>query len=145
MAGAQFFSIHDPIFHALMGYAVWMLLLLGGIATLRSFLTLSGARRANSFKPAGDDVSPLSGRLCRAHANCYENLPVFLSVVVGAALTGQAALLNGLAYWFLGLRIAQSTVHIASIRNRWVIVRFVLLLGQVCILSYWIVRLLLPS
>ncbi len=60
---------------ALLGYAAWTLALLGGIAVLRSALTLSGRRAANRFAVSGDDVSPFSGRLCRAHANCYESLP----------------------------------------------------------------------
>jgi len=55
---------------ALLLYATWTLLLLAGIAALRVAKTLSGERRANQFSPSGEDVSPFSGRLCRAHANC---------------------------------------------------------------------------
>ncbi len=38
---------------ALLGYIGWFLLLLGGIAVLRSGLTASGKRLANSFSPDG--------------------------------------------------------------------------------------------
>ena len=53
---------------ALVGYAAWMLFLVGIIAVLRGSLTLSGQRAANSFGVDGSDVSPFSNRLCRAHA-----------------------------------------------------------------------------
>ena len=39
----------NPSAFALVGYAAWTLVLLGGIAVLRSSLTLSGRREANSF------------------------------------------------------------------------------------------------
>ena len=61
---------------ALLGYAAWTLLLLGAIAALRGILVSSGKRAANSFAVTGEDVSPFSARLCRAHANCYENLQI---------------------------------------------------------------------
>ncbi|MEO0368279.1 MAG: hypothetical protein AAF197_05770 [Pseudomonadota bacterium] len=60
---------------ALLIYIAWFLTLLGGIAVLRTWVTVIGKKAANSFSTSGDDVSPFSGRLCRAHANCYESFP----------------------------------------------------------------------
>jgi uncharacterized MAPEG superfamily protein len=127
---------------ALVGYAAWMLILLGILATLRSALTLSGKREASTFSPDGRDVSPFSARLCRAHANCYESLPIFAAVVVAAVVSGNAAVTDPLALWVLAARIGQSSVHLASVSNEAVTVRFGLFLVQYVILAWWIVQLL---
>ena len=126
---------------ALVGYAGWTLALLGMIAVLRTTLTLSGRRQANSFKPDGGDVSPFSARLCRAHANCCENLPVFAAVVLAAAVSGQAAVTDPLAPWVLVARVGQSSVHLASTSNEAVTLRFGLFAVQYAVLAWWAVRL----
>lgn len=126
---------------ALLGYAAWTLALLGGIAVLRSTLTVSGQRAANSFAVSGEDVSPFSARLCRAHANCYENLPAFASIVLLAIVSGNAHITNPLALWVLAARVGQSTVHLVSTSNRAVQLRFAFLFAQFLIQLWWIVRL----
>ena len=128
---------------ALLGYAAWTLALLGGIALLRSYYTLVGGRYANSFKVTGEDVSPFSARLCRAHANCYENLPIFAALIAVAALGGQSAITDPLALWVLAARVCQSTVHLISTRNRAVILRFSFLVAQWVMQAYWIANLIL--
>ncbi len=127
---------------ALLGYAAWTLALLGGIAMLRSYYTLVGGRYANSFKTTGEDVSAFSARLCRAHANCYENLPIFAALIAVAAFSGNAAITDPLALWLLAARIAQSTTHLISTRNRAVILRFSFLMVQWVIQLVWVVQLL---
>jgi uncharacterized MAPEG superfamily protein len=127
---------------ALLGYAAWTLALLGGIALLRSYYTLVGGRYANSFKVTGEDVSPFSARLCRAHANCYENLPIFAALIAVAAISGNAAITDPLALWLLAARGAQSTVHLISTRNRAVILRFSFLVAQWVMQLIWVVQLL---
>jgi len=126
---------------ALLGYATWTLALLGGIAVLRGALTLSGQRAANSFAVSGEDVSPFSARLCRAHANCYETLPAFAGIVLLAIVSGNAPITDPLALWALVARIGQSTVHLLSTSNRAVRVRFALLFVQFLIQIWWAVRL----
>ena len=66
---------------AFLAYVVWMLVLLGVLAYLRTSLTLTGKRQPNSFDPSGIDVSPFSNRLCRTNkvrilcrADRYRNL-----------------------------------------------------------------------
>lgn len=127
---------------ALLLYAAWMLLLLGGIATLRGGLTVSGKRTANSFAVSGDDVSPFSARLCRAHANCYENLPVFGSIVLVAILTGNTCITEPLALWATAGRICQSMVHLISTGNLAVQIRFAFLFAQLIIQAWWLVHLI---
>ncbi len=125
---------------ALLGYAAWTLALLGGIAALRGALTVSGQRAANSFAISGEDVSPFSARFCRAHANCYENLPAFASIVILAIVSGNARITDPLALWALAARVGQSTAHLVSTSNRAVQLRFAFLFAQFLIQFWWIVR-----
>lgn len=126
---------------ALLGYAAWTLALLCGIAGLRVALTVSRRRAPNKFAPSGDDVSPFSGRLCRAHANCYENLPIFASLALLALITNHAPVTDPLAPLVLAARIAQSVTHLSSTSVRAVQVRFAFFLVQCVIQSIWVLRL----
>ncbi len=126
---------------ALVGYVAWTLLLLVWIVLLRTVLVLSGKRAANDFDPRGSDVSPFSGRLCRAHANCYENLPVFGALVLLAMATGNGDVTDPLARWVLVARVAQSIVHLISTSEIAVTIRVTFLLVQLGIEAYWIVQL----
>lgn len=130
-----------PSLLAVLGYAAWTLLLLIAIAALRTTLVLQHRRRPNGFSPWGDDVSPFSARLCRAHANCVENLPVFAAIVGVAALGGHGALTDPLAPWVLAARIGQSSVHLVSTSSRAVTWRFAFMVVQVAVLLVWVVRL----
>ena len=131
----------SPALLSLVGFGAWTLLLTGCIVARRTFLTLSGQRAANSFSPSGEDISPFTARLSRAHANCYENLPIFGAFVVGIHLLGFTVITQGLAPWFLAARVAQSTVHLASTSPAAVIVRFGFFGVQVGIQLLWLIRL----
>ena len=131
-----------PSMLALLGFATWTLVLLLGIAMLRSWHTLAHGRRANSFAVSGEDVSAFSGRLCRAHANCYECLPAFAAIVAVAQFSGHGALTDPLALWLLAARLGQSGVHLVSTRSRAVVLRFSLLMVQWLIQAVWVVQLL---
>ena len=132
-----------PSLTALLLFAAWTFLLLLWIALLRLRVTLAGERRANAFSPAGDDVSAFSGRLCRAHANCVENLPVFAAVILVAHLSGQAAITDPLALWALAARLVQSVTHLISTRVRAVLLRFAAMLVQMGLLAFWFMQLML--
>ena len=127
---------------ALAGYASWTLVLLAAIAVLRGSLTLVGEREPNSFGVDGSDVSPFANRLCRAHANCCENLPVFAALVLLALATGHESITDPLALWALMARVGQSSVHLLSTANVAVLARFVFFLAQVLIQAWWAVQLL---
>ena len=126
---------------AIFGLVGWTMLLLAAIGTLRTTLTLTGARAANSFSPSGDDVSPFSARLCRAHANCYEFVPFALAILLYAVATDRTGVTDGLALLLLGARILQSAIHIASTSRLAVTLRFAFIVPQIAIVFYWIWRL----
>ncbi len=128
---------------ALLGYIAWFLLLFGAIAILRTDLTVSGKRLANSFKPDGSDVSAFSSRLCRAHANCYESFPYIGGLMLFALATGAEEITNQLALAVLLARICQSSIHILSTSVRAVQIRFVFFLAQYLIGIYWTIKLIL--
>lgn len=135
----------SPSVLALLLYAGWTLMLLTAIALMRCWLVLVRHRPVHAFVPSGDDVSPFSGRLCRAHANCCENLPVFGALVLTAMITGHTQITDPAALWVLAARIGQSTSHLLSGKGHAVTVRFACLILQIGIQTVWIVRLLLAT
>jgi uncharacterized MAPEG superfamily protein len=131
----------SPSALALVGYAAWTLSLTIAIVFFRTVLTVKKERRANEFAPSGEDVSPFSGRLCRAHANCYENLPIFAALILLALVTDNAGITDSLARWVLVARVAQSTVHLISTSEMAVTLRATLFLVQLGIEAYWVAQL----
>jgi uncharacterized MAPEG superfamily protein len=126
---------------ALLGYAAWTILLVTCIGLQRGALTFFGQRAPNSFKTDGTDISPFGQRLARAHANCYENLPIFGAVVLTAIATGHSSITDPLAPWALAARVAQSMTHLSSTSSPAVMVRFTFFLIQMVILIWWIIAL----
>ena len=112
---------------SLLGFAVWTLLLvLLGIGLPRFRAVLIDKARPNSFNPATPHGSERYQRTMRAHMNCVENLPVFAALVLLAAvLELNHGLFEAAAALVLPARVLQSVVHVASGRNRAVLVRFV--------------------
>lgn len=131
----------SPSVLALVGYVAWTIFLTIAIVSFRTVLVLKKERAANDFLPSGEDVSPFSNRLCRAHANCYENLPAFAALILLALVTGNAAITDPLARWVLVARVAQSLVHLSSKSEMAVSLRAVLLLVQLGIEAYWVIQL----
>jgi len=132
----------SPSATALAGFAAWTLFLVLLIGLYRASLVISGKRASNQFDPGGADVGEFSRRLCRAHANCYENLPIFGGLIAVALATGQSQATDGLAMWFLGARIGQSVVHLLSTSIMAVNTRFALYLVQWFIMAAMAFRLL---
>jgi len=131
----------SPSALALVGYVAWYLLLAITLLGYRTVLVLMRKRRANAFDPSGYDVSELSGRLCRAHANCYENLPMFAALILVAIATGNGAVTDPLARWLLVARVSQSTVHLISTSEIAVTTRATLHGIQLGIMAYWVYQL----
>lgn len=127
---------------AILIFGTWTLALVSAIALLRWHAVSRLGFRINKFRVSGEDVSPFSERLCRAHANCYENIGLFTAIVGVAVATGQAHITGPLALWCVAARLAQSTTHLCSTRSRWVLVRFSFMVVQVVIVWTWAVRLL---
>ncbi len=131
----------QPTLMALTIYAAWALLLVTGIAALRTTLVVRRERRANGFSPWGDDVSPFSARLCRAHANCVENLPIVTALIAVAAWQQRWDVTDPAASWLALCRVAQSAVHLTSISEAAVRLRFAFMATQIAILVWWCVGL----
>ncbi len=125
----------------ILGLCTWTLVLLLMLGAYRINLTLSGKSEPHGFKPSNEFGPTYAHRVGRAHANCCENLPLVIGVILFAYMTGHIAITNSLALIFLGLRIAQSITHIISIRARAILIRFAFYVGQCAILIYWLVRL----
>lgn len=128
---------------ALVGFAAWQLALTVVLAIYRTALVQTGRKSANSFAPDGSDVGAFGRRLTRARDNCYENLPVFAAIVVGASLAGKTSDLDPLAMIVLYARVGQSITHLASTSVPAIFVRFGFYLVQVAILLKWSIELLL--
>lgn len=118
------------------------LVLLAAISTHRSLVTFTTDKDTNSFSPSGEDVSAFAVRLARVHANCYEFLPFAMAALLYAIATENTQTTDGLAFYFLGARLGQSTVHLLSTSRSAVLIRFSLFLVQFIILGYWSLLLL---
>ena len=132
----------EPYVVMILGYALWMYVLLVGIVVVRFRATQRGLS-VTKFTPTGSELDALGGRVCRAHANCYENFGPLLAIVLAAYVTGQTAELNALAFVFLALRMGQSVMHIYSGTPKMMGVRGLFFMGQFVIQIYWIIGLLL--
>jgi uncharacterized MAPEG superfamily protein len=131
----------SPSALALIGYVAWTLLLVITIVTVRTWISLVERRESYSFRPDGSDVSEASVRLCRAHANCVENLPIFGAIILVAIATGHSDITDSLARWVLAARIAQSVTHLISTSNLAVTVRVTFYSVQLAIEVWWVVQL----
>jgi uncharacterized MAPEG superfamily protein len=132
----------DPTTTTIFCLILIILLLVATIGVQRLLITSTSDKEPNSFLPTGEDVGGFAVRLARAHANCYEFLPFALAVLVYAAATGNGAVTDGLAYYFLVARIGQSATHLISTSKPAVFVRFAFFLAQVVILLIWCLRFL---
>jgi len=132
-------ALFNPTALALALYIGWFLLMLVSIAATRVHASIVHGKAVNSFAPDGQDVSPFSARLCRAHANAYESFPFIGGLLLLALATGSTDLTNPLALTLLAGRVAQSCVHLWSVSPAAVTLRFVFFVIQVSIAAYWAV------
>ncbi len=100
---------------ALLGFAVWTLLVLfGTVGVYRWSRILTGRVRISEWQADLPQGSEWYQRAMRAHMNCVENLPVFAAIVLSATGAGaDSRLLDWLAGTVLVARICQTTVHVA--------------------------------
>ena len=127
---------------ALTLFISWALALLLLMEVLRSHLVLTGRVPSNGFTPDNANLSPFMQRLARAHANCVESLPIFGGLLVLALATGQQAVTDPLALWFVLARVVQSTIHLASLSVMAVNARFAAFAVQMGMGVYWALGLL---
>ncbi len=130
-----------PTATALVGFATWLVLLTFALAFFRGYVGASTGKPLNSFLPDGSDMPGFGRRLTRARDNCFETLPVFAAIALGAQLSGRLDVTNGLAPWVLYSRIVQSVTHIISTSVPAVVLRATMLTVQLAIYLWWAIRL----
>jgi uncharacterized MAPEG superfamily protein len=130
---------------ALLGFVAWTLLLLVfGIGVTRIGQVMRKEARANSFNPQVPHGTDAYQRQMRAHLNCIENLPIFAALVLLGGVVGVAGSgFQAAACAVLPLRVGQSLAHVASGRNRAVLVRFGFFAGQLVCFAIMVVLLVL--
>ena len=124
-------------------FIVWALCLLVLMELIRSFLVVSGRAKSNEFTPDNANLSAFMQRLARAHANCVESFPIFGGLLVVAVAVGHTEITDPLAPWLLLARVAQSSIHLASLSVIAVNARFSFFAVQIAIALYWAWALLL--
>lgn len=132
----------NPTVLALTGFIAWSLALLILMEVIRSKMVVTGEKPANGFVPDNSNLSPFMQRLARAHANCVEGLPIFGGIMLVALVTDRTTVTDSLAVVFLGARVVQSTIHLASLSNTAVTLRFTAFAVQLVIGAWWCIGLL---
>ena len=134
--------MHSNSAIALIGFIAWTLILLLVMELARTRIVLAEKFDPRQFKPDNSNLSPFMQRLSRAHANCVESFPVLGGLLLFALVTGQTSVTDSLALVFLGARLVQSSIHLASVGTLAVNARFSAFAVQVAIACYWAFRLL---
>ncbi len=131
-----------PTLLALTAFIAWAIVLLVLMELLRVKLVATKTVAPNEFRPDNSNLSPFMQRLARAHANCVECLPLFGGLMIVAVIAGRTAVTDPLAFALVTARVVQSVVHLASLSEVAVNIRFLAFLVQLGIATYWAVRLL---
>jgi uncharacterized MAPEG superfamily protein len=126
---------------ALIGFAGWFTLLSVALGLYRMKFMGAG-KAANTFATDGSDLDGLGKRITRARDNCFETLPLFVALALGASIAGRLDVTDGLAPWVLYLRIGQSITHVASTGVPAVMLRAGFFFAQMAIYLWWTIRLL---
>ncbi len=124
----------------LLTFLAWTLALAVIYVGYRIVLVLSFKAPANSWtrgQPAHQDPAWVI-RFHHAHLNCLENLPLYAGVVLAAFMLDQVAVVDGLAWIYMGLRFVQSVIHMISTSALFVFLRANMLVGQWACLCYWL-------
>jgi uncharacterized MAPEG superfamily protein len=130
-----------PTATALICYAGWFALLSIAIGVYRGRYVVAG-KPPNSFANDGTDLDAFGRRLTRARDNCFETLPLFAAIALGASIAGRLDITDGLAMWVFYFRLGQSVTHLASTSVPAVNLRATFFFLQMLIYLYWVIRLL---
>lgn len=133
----------SPSISALLGFVALTLGLVFIVVLYRVFLSLSGKTPANSWTRGAQtwNDSALITRLSHAHLNALETLPLFASVILVAAYTGNTQITDPTACWFLIARLGQALVHAIGVSHWLVFIRANFLVVQWALLIYWLIAL----
>ena len=127
----------------LLAFVAWTIALVVALTVARLRYLASGGSVRDFGVP---DDRRLIWRLFRAHANSVENLPLFASVVLIAAVAGRdGPALNVLALAYLSARVAQSLSHLAPGAGLRFNVRFGFFAVQLASLAGFLIILAVPA
>jgi len=118
----------------LLGFAAWtVLLLLSTVGVYRWSRILTGRVPISDFRANQIEGEDWYRRSMRAHANCIENLPVFVAIVLALYVSGVGGLtVNYLSISVLVARIIQSLIHVCLVQTNTVVaVRFTFFFVQI--------------
>jgi uncharacterized MAPEG superfamily protein len=127
---------------ALICFAGWFALLSVMMGLYRGRFILAGQKASNTFANDGSDLDAFGQRLTRARDNCFESLPLFAAIALGATIAGRLDVTDGLAMWVFYFRVGQSVTHLISTSVPAVNVRAGFFFLQMLIYLYWVVRLI---
>ena len=131
-----------PGITALLGFALWTLLLVFVSVNWRVLEVLRGKRADSWGRGAAIDRPAVVVRMEHAHMNCLESLPIFAVLVLAAYVMGKSVVVDGLAFYVLYARLAQSIIHILGVNHWLVLVRATFFTLQVLMFFYMFWRLL---
>lgn len=122
----------------LLGFVLWTLLIVVvGIAGVRFTALATGTAPPNGFPADVPHGSDRYRRTMRAHMNCVENLPLFASVVLtGAIVHAGSPLMDTLALTYLGARVLQTLLHVASGQSAGIALRLAAYVVQLVCLGW---------
>ena len=128
---------------ALICFAGWFALLSVMMGVYRGRFILSGTEGVQLVRQRRLRPGRASGsRLTRARDNCFESLPLFAAIALGASIAGRLDVTDGLAMWVFYFRVGQSVTHLISTSVPAVNVRAVFFFLQMLIYLYWVLRLI---
>lgn len=130
---------------ALLYYVLLMIGLVLIYAGQRIPLALLGKKPIDSWtrgRPVEDPAFIV--RATHAHANTVENIGLFAVVVFAAALLGRSNVVDAVAVYILGARIAQVAVHLIGTSFVLVLLRATFFLVQIALIGYVAWQLLCP-
>jgi uncharacterized MAPEG superfamily protein len=104
---------------ALLGFAIWtLLLLLATVGVYRWSRILTGRTPIREFRADRVEGDDFYKRAMRAHANCVENLPVFGAIVLALYASGTAGpVVDAVSLAVLAARVVQSLIHVSFVQT----------------------------
>lgn len=130
---------------ALLYYVLLMIALVLIYAGQRIPLALLGKKPIDSWTRGRAVVDPeFIVRAQHAHANTVENIGLFAVVVLAAALLGRSNVVDAVAVYILGARVAQVVVHLIGTSFILIMLRATFFLAQIALIGYVAWQLLCP-
>lgn len=122
---------------AVLGFALWVILLTFIYATPRLPPIISGQKEGNAWgREKGETNTGLLMRAKHAHLNALEVLPVFATIVFAAYLMDKPVVVDTLAAYVLYARFGQSIVHMMGTSTPLVLIRANLFTAQLLLIAY---------